>query len=66
MTTPDDMERARRVKWREEGFAHEAELPDLPLWASCLLIATFGIAILLASPFWLIEWLRERMRRTQG
>lgn len=67
MTTPDDMERARRIKWREEGFAHEAE----PLgWGLLALLATFLIVILpLAVLLWPVSALQgwiARHRRHGG
>ena len=51
MTTPDDMERARRIKWQEEGFDHEAELPPLPTWAFLLFVGGLGTLFMVVWPF---------------
>ena len=63
MTAPTDLERARRIKWREEGIGHEADLPDLPVWAMGVLIGGLGVAIVVASPVWFVGWLWRRSRR---
>ena len=60
MTTPDHLEQARRIKWQEEGFDHEADLPALPMWAMLLLIGGLGALFVVVWPFTLAErlWMR--------
>ena len=46
-TSPEDMERARQIKWREEGFDHELEVPRLGFagWIVLLVIIPFGLIL---------------------
>lgn len=59
----DDAMRARQEKWRREGFAHEAEIPDLPVWVLLPLIAGLGAVVALWSPVWLAGRIWRWVRR---
>ena len=65
MTTPDDMERARRLKWKEEGFDHEAEVPlgwgALALLGG-LLVVILPLAVLLWPVSALQGWIAKHSR----
>lgn len=58
----DEAMRARQEKWRREGFAHEADMPDLPVWVLLPLIAGLGTVVALWSPVWLVGWIWRRLR----
>lgn len=47
----DDFYRALDQKRREEGFAHEVDLPPLPVWALLLLIGGLGTLFVIVWPF---------------
>lgn len=65
MTTSEDMERARRIKWQQEGFAHEAELPlgwgPLALLVG-LLVVILPIMVLLWPVSALQDWIAQHRR----